>query len=195
MVRFGSVRFRGYFARTLNQNIGSDQQFPWTLNWTLGSGSKGSVQVRGGSECWTERWTLFWVMSDYIIKKIAHSFCAWYHKRLTLVVKHWNAVDYISSYVQVPTMIKKNGTIPHCPSHCHCPWMSPLYAVPPACLLTQVHSDKHSWATGDPQRHLGVTYSIVHSQWCHHCWRHAQREWLNPGSQGSLGQSVSVWGI
>ena len=28
MVRFGSVRLRGYFARTLNQNIGSVQQFP-----------------------------------------------------------------------------------------------------------------------------------------------------------------------
>ena len=32
MVRFGSVRFRDYFARTPNHSIGSVQQFPRTLN-------------------------------------------------------------------------------------------------------------------------------------------------------------------
>ena len=32
MVRFGSVRFRGHFARTPNWIIGSVQHFPRTLN-------------------------------------------------------------------------------------------------------------------------------------------------------------------
>jgi hypothetical protein len=32
MVRFGSVQFRGYFARTPNQTIGSVQGFSRTLN-------------------------------------------------------------------------------------------------------------------------------------------------------------------
>ena len=91
MVRFGSVRFRGYFARTPNQTIGSVQQFPRTLNWTLGSGSKGSGSGLGRAERWTEHRTLFLVVPYYVIIKSVQNFCVWNHKRRTLVVECRNA--------------------------------------------------------------------------------------------------------
>jgi hypothetical protein len=100
MVRFGSVWFRGYFAQTLNLTISSVPGFSQTLNWTLGSGSKGSGLGRGGAKHRTECRTLFLVVPDYVINKFAPNFWVRYHQSKPLVVCIEKKLITMSSYEQ-----------------------------------------------------------------------------------------------